>query len=131
LDKARLLSLSQRRNELFVSGYYWCPPTAISNDHCVAWLDPDIDGSYYAGKHYHIAKLTFMFAEDTLADFMPFYTALRAGLNLGGFKPHLLPILPCIHPDVDLVLTPIVESSALVIGIGNDPNNLWTPGVKH
>jgi hypothetical protein len=62
---------------------------------------------------------------------MQFYTALRAGLNACGFNPHLLPLLPRIRPDVDLVITPIVASSALVIGIGNDPANLCTPSIDH
>jgi hypothetical protein len=62
---------------------------------------------------------------------MRFYTAMRAGLNACGFNPHLLPILSRIRPDVDLVLTPIVASSALVIGIGNDPANLRTPTIAH
>ena len=62
---------------------------------------------------------------------MKFYTGLRAGLNACGFNPHLLPLLPRIRPDVDLSITPIVASSALVIGIGNDPANLRTPSVEH
>jgi hypothetical protein len=64
---------------------------------------------------------------------MKFYNALRAGLNTRGFNPHLLPILPRIRPDVDLVITPIVEASTLVlvIGTGNDPSTLWTPNVAH
>jgi hypothetical protein len=124
------LTPSQRRDELFVSGYFWCELTPISNDHCVFWLNPNLDGPY-AGKHDLIAKLTFTLAEDTLAAFMRFYTALHAGLNACGFNPHLLPILPRICPDVDLVLTPIVANSLLVIRIGNDPNNLRTPTIDH
>jgi hypothetical protein len=96
----------------------------------VAWLDPNLDGPY-AGKHDRISKQKFTLAEDTLVGFMKFYTALRAGLNACGFNPHLLPLLPRICPDVDLVITPIVSSSALVIGIGNDPANLRTPSVDH
>jgi hypothetical protein len=69
--------------------------------------------------------------EDNLAGFMKFYTGLRAGLNACGFNPHLLPLLPRIHPDVNLVITPIVTSSALVVGIGNDPANICTPSVEH
>jgi hypothetical protein len=57
---------------------------------------------------------------------MKFYTALRAGLNACGFSPHLLQILPRICLDVDLVITPIVAESALIIGSGNDPAALRT-----
>jgi hypothetical protein len=121
---------AQRRDELFVSGYYWCPPSAVLDAHCVAWLDPNLEGPY-AGKHDRIAKLSFTLADDNLAGFMKFYTALRAGLNACGFNPHLLPLLPRIRPDVDLVVTPIVASSALVIGLGDNPANLRTPPISH
>jgi hypothetical protein len=93
-------------------------------------LDPNLDGPY-AGKHDHIAKLSFSLADDNLPVFMKFYTALHAGLNACGFNPHLLPILPHIWPEVDLVITPIVDTSALVKGIGNDPANLRTPSVTN
>jgi hypothetical protein len=62
---------------------------------------------------------------------MKFYTALRAGLNACGFNPHLLPLLPQIRPDVDLIITPLVEDSVLVIGSGNDPSALRTPTLSH
>jgi hypothetical protein len=59
---------------------------------------------------------------------MKFYTTLRAGLNsCGFFNPHLLPILPCIRPDVDLTITPIVKESRPTIGIGNDTHDWCTP----
>jgi hypothetical protein len=48
----------------FVSGYYWCPPTPVTNAHCVAWFDPNLDRPY-AGKHDRIAKQSFTLAEDT------------------------------------------------------------------
>jgi hypothetical protein len=62
---------------------------------------------------------------------MKFYTSLRAGLNACGYNPHLLPILPRIRPDADLVITPIVAESVLVIGSGNDPSALRTPNIAH
>jgi hypothetical protein len=129
-NETRQMHSSQRRDELFLSGYYWCEPTPVTDDHCVAWLEPSLDGPY-AGKHDRIAKLTFKLADDNLAGFMKFYTALRAGLNACGFNPHLLPLLPRIRPDVDLVLTPIVSTSTLVIGSGNDPSTLRTPTIAH
>jgi hypothetical protein len=129
-DAARHLHSSQRRDELYVSGYYWASPSPVLAQHCVAWLDPNLDGPY-AGKHDRIAKLSFTLADDNLAGFMKFYTALRAGLNACGFNPHLLPLLPRIRHDVDLVLTPIVASSTLVIGSGDNPAYLRTPNITH
>ena len=73
--EARHLHSSLRRDELFVSGYYWSPPTPITNAHCIAWLDPNLDGPY-AGKHDRIAKLSFKLADNSLAGFMKFYTGL-------------------------------------------------------
>jgi hypothetical protein len=95
------------------------------DEHCVAWLDQSLDGPY-AGKQDWIAKLSYTLTDDTLAGFMKFYTSLRAGLNSCGFNPHLLPLLPRIRPDLDLVLTPIVPELVLVIGTGNDPLALRT-----
>jgi hypothetical protein len=129
-DDVRQLHSSQRRDEMYVSGYYWSHPTPVLEEHCVAWLDQNLDGPY-AGKPDRIAKLSFKLVDDTLASFMQFYTALRAGLNACGFNPHLLPILPRIRHDADLVITPIVAASALVIGSGNDPSALRTPSVAH
>jgi hypothetical protein len=129
-DETRQLHSSLRRDDLYVSGYYWSSPTPILEEHCVAWLDQNLDGPY-AGKPDRIAKLSFKLVDDTLASFMQFYTALRAGLNACGFNPHLLPILPRIRHDADLVITPIVDASALIIGTGNDPSTLRTPSVTH
>jgi hypothetical protein len=72
-----------------------------------------------------------MLADDNLAGFIKFYMALHAGLNACGFNPHLLPILPRISPEVDLVIMPIAAALALIVGIGNDPSNLRTPSVEH
>jgi hypothetical protein len=126
-----------RREELSVSGYYYqeldpqdhqhSPPT---DDQCVAWLAQSLDGPY-AGKQDRINKLSFALSDDTLTGFMKFYTALRAGLNACGFSPHLLPLLPLIRPDANLIDTPIIESSLLVIGTGQDPANLRQPTVQH
>jgi hypothetical protein len=103
----------------------------VLTEHCVAWLDPNLEGPY-AGRHDPIAKLSFALADDNLAGFMKFYTALQAGLNACGFNPHfLLPLLPRIRPDVDLVITPIVASSSLVIGTGDNPAYLRTPKITH
>lgn len=110
------------------SGYYWCHPTPINDDHCDAWLDPNLDG-LYAGKYDHIAKLSFTLTDDNLPAFMKLYTALCAGLNTCSFNPHLLSILPCIRPEVDLV-TLIVVESALIVGTGKDPSNLCTPRIN-
>jgi hypothetical protein len=87
-----------------------------------------LDGPY-AGKQDRIAKLvSFTLGDDTLVNFMKFYTTLRAGLNsCGFFNPHLLPILPCIRPDVDLTITPIVKESRPTINIGNHTHDWCTP----
>jgi hypothetical protein len=103
---------------------------SVQEEHCVAWLDTSLNG-LYAGKHDRIAKISFTLAYDSLAGFMRLYTALRVGLNAFGFNPHLLPILPRIPPDADLIITSIVEASPLVIGSGNDPSALRTPTVPH
>jgi hypothetical protein len=122
-----------RREELYVSGYYYHEDdplvTPPRDDQCVAWLAQSVDGPY-AGKQDRINKLSFALSDDTLSGFMKFYTALRAGLNACGFSPHLLPILPLIRPDANLIDTPIIESSLLVIGTG-DPTNLRQPTVQH
>jgi hypothetical protein len=120
-DDTLQLYSAQRHEEMFVSGYYWSPPIMPTDAHCVPWLDMSLDGPY-AGKPNHIAKLSSVkLADDMLASFMKFYTSLRTRLNSCGFNPHLLPILPQIRPDVDLTITPIIEESRPVIGIGNDP----------
>jgi hypothetical protein len=115
-----------RREELYVLGYYYHEDKAIAtpprDDQCVAWLAQLLDRPY-VGKQDCINKLSFALSDDTLSGFMKFYMALSAGLNACGFSPHLLPILPLIHPDANLIDTPIIELSLLVIGTG-DPTNL-------
>jgi hypothetical protein len=91
-EEAGQLHLLQIRDELYGSGYYCCPPTPVCTGHCLAWLNVNLDGPY-AGKHDHIAKLSYTLGDDNLAGFMKFYTGLRAGLNACGFNPHLLPLL--------------------------------------
>jgi hypothetical protein len=129
-EESMQLHSAQRREEMFVSRYYWGPPDLPTDAHCVAWLDMSLDGPY-AGKQDRIAKLSFTLGDDTLASFMKFYTTLRAGLNSCGFNPHLLPILPRIRTDVDLTITPIVEESCPTIGMGNDQRNLRTPHLDY
>jgi hypothetical protein len=104
------------------------PPT---DDQCVAWLAHSLDGPY-AGKQDRINKLSFALSDDTLTGLMKFYTALHAGLNACGFCPHLLPLLPLIRPDANLIDTPIIKLSHIVIGTtGQDPTNFCQPTVQH
>jgi hypothetical protein len=130
LDQTRHLLALLCRDEIFVSGYYWCSPADILDEHCVPWLDQNLDGPY-ARKQDWIAKLSFTLGDDTLAGFMNFYTSLRAGLNSCGFNPHLLPLLLRIRPGMNLVLTPIVPESVLVIGSGTDPLAICTPTIAY
>jgi hypothetical protein len=97
LATARQLHSSQCRDELFVSGYYWSPPTTVRTEHCVP-------------------KLAFALADNNLAGLMKFCTILHACLNACGLTP-----IYCPYYRVSALMLTL---SALVVGIGNEPANL-------